>query len=176
MTVVTYKAFTIDSRMRIHFLTTGGTIDKLYFDAKSEYQIGSPQVMSLLQELELAFPYTIEPLMAKDSLDLTEDDRSLIRERVLAAPADRVIVTHGTDTMVETAKKLQGIPGKTIVLTGAMQPARFHRSDAVFNVGASIGAVSCLPQGVYLCMNGRIFDPHRVRKNRELGRFEEITS
>ncbi len=160
--------------MKIHFLTTGGTIDKLYFDAKSEYQIGSPQVMGLLQELELAFQYTIEPLMAKDSLDLAAEDRAIIRERVLAAPADHVIITHGTDTMVDTAMVLQGITGKTIVLTGAMQPARFHRSDALFNVGASIGAVSCLPQGVYLCMNGKIFHPDRVRKNRALGRFEEI--
>lgn len=160
--------------MHIHFITTGGTIDKLYFDAKSEYQVGSPQVMSLLQELELAFQYTIEPLMAKDSLDLTDEDRALIRERVMAAPADHVIVTHGTDTMVDTAKVLHGIAGKTIVLTGAMQPARFHRSDAVFNVGVSIGAVSALPQGVYLCMNGKIFHPDRVRKNLALGRFEEI--
>lgn len=160
--------------MHIHFLTTGGTIDKLYFDAKSEYQIGSPQVMSLLQELELAFQYTIEPMMAKDSLDLTDDDRALIRERVMAAPADHIIITHGTDTMVETARLLSGIPGKTIVLTGAMQPARFHRSDAVFNVGTSVGAVSCLPPGVYICMNGKIFDPRKVRKNRDLGRFEEI--
>lgn len=160
--------------MHIHFITTGGTIDKLYFDAKSEYQVGSPQVMSLLQELELAFLYTIEPLIAKDSLDLTDEDRALIRERVVAAPSDHVIITHGTDTMVETAKVLHDVTGKTIVLTGAMQPARFHRSDAVFNVGVSIGAVSALPQGVYLCMNGKIFHPDRVRKNRDLGRFEEI--
>jgi len=160
--------------MFIHFIAAGGTIDKLYYDAKSEYQIGSPQIMSLLQEMELAFQYTIEPLLAKDSLDLTDDDRALIRERVIAASADHVIITHGTDTMVETAKVLQGITGKTIVLTGAMQPARFHRSDALFNVGVAIGAVACLSPGVYLCMNGKIFHQDRTRKNRELGRFEEI--
>ena len=160
--------------MLIHFITTGGTIDKLYFDAKSEYRIGSPQIISLLQEMELAFEYTIEPLTAKDSLDLTDEDRTLIRERVIAAPANFIIITHGTDTMVETALRLQGISGKTIVLTGAMQPARFHRSDALFNVGVAIGAVSCLPPGVYVCMNGKVFHPERVRKNRALGRFEEI--
>jgi L-asparaginase len=88
-------------------------------------------------------------------------------------PGERIVVTHGTDTMIQTAKALQGIPDKTIVLTGAMQPARFHETDAVFNIGTAIGAVQSLPPGVYIAMNGRIFRPDRVRKNVAAGCFEE---
>lgn len=160
--------------MRIHIITTGGTIDKVYFDAKSEYQVGSPQVTEILGEAGVTFAYTLESVLRKDSLELTAADRVLIRERVAAAPAPRVLVTHGTDTMVETARALLDVPGKTIVLTGSMQPARFRNTDAAFNVGVAVGAVQCLPPGVYLAMNGRVLDPRRVRKNAARTAFEEV--
>ncbi|HEY3900102.1 MAG TPA: asparaginase domain-containing protein [Chthoniobacter sp.] len=160
----------------IHFLTTGGTIDKVYFDATSEYEVGPPHVAEVLREGNATFDHTIEAVLAKDSLDLTDSDRASIRRHVESCPGDRVIITHGTDTMVETARSLSGIPGKTIVLTGAMQPAGFKTSDAEFNLGVAIGAVQALPPGVYIAMNGQIFDPARVRKNRELKRFVPIES
>jgi L-asparaginase len=159
--------------MKIRFITTGGTIDKVYFDAKSEYEVGPPQVMEILRDVNVTFEFDVESVLAKDSLDLTEADRQLIRERVAASPCDRVVVTHGTDTMVETGRALKGIAGKTVVLTGSMQPARFRNTDAVFNLGAAITAVQTLPPGIYLAMNGRIFDPDRTRKDRSRGCFEE---
>jgi L-asparaginase len=162
--------------MKIHFITTGGTIDKVYFDAKSEYEIGSPQVLEVLEEAGVAFEYEIEQALAKDSLEITDADRQLIRTRVAASTCDRIVITHGTDTMAETARLLRDVPGKTIVLTGAMQPARFRNTDATFNIGMAIGAVSALPPGVYLAMNGLIFDPDRVRKNRDKHCFEAIPS
>ena len=159
--------------MKIHVLTTGGTIDKVYFDAKSEFEVGPPMIAELLKEAHVTAEVTIEPVLAKDSLELSAADRRLIRERVAACAADRVLITHGTDTMVETAKVLAGIASKTIVLTGSMQPARFRNTDAVFNVGFALGVVQVLPPGVYLAINGRVFDAAHVRKNREQQRFEE---
>lgn len=158
----------------IKFFTTGGTIDKVYFDAKSEFQVGSPQVRDILTEANVTFEYEIESVLRKDSLDLTDTDRQLIRQRAQAEPCPRIVITHGTDTMIETAKALLGVPGKTIVLTGAMQPARFRSTDAIFNIGAAIAAVQALPPGVYLAMNGRLLDPAKVRKNREKNCFEPV--
>lgn len=160
--------------MRIKFITTGGTIDKVYFDARSEYEVGPPQVLEVLRDGNVTCDYAIEPVLAKDSLDLTDDDRRLIRRRIEADPDSRIVVTHGTDTMIETALALEGIPGKTIVLTGSMQPARFRNTDAVFNIGVAIGAVQVLPPGVYVAMNGCVLDPRHIRKNREAQRFEEV--
>ena len=160
--------------MTLHIITTGGTIDKVYFDAQSEYEVGSPQVLEILREAHVTFDHTLESVLRKDSLELTDADRQLIRRHVEAAPANRVLITHGTDTLVQTALALEDIPRKTVVLTGSMQPARFRNTDAVFNVGVAIGAVQCLPPGVYLAMNGRVFDPRRVRKNRERHAFEEV--
>jgi len=159
--------------MKIHVLTTGGTIDKVYFDAKSEFEVGPPMIAELLKEAHVTAEVTVEPVLAKDSLELSDADRALIRERVAACESDRILITHGTDTMVETAKTLAGIAGKTIVLTGSMQPARFRNTDAVFNVGFALGVVQVLPPGVYLAINGRVFDAAHVRKNRERQRFEE---
>jgi len=159
--------------MKIHVLTTGGTIDKVYFDAKSEFEVGPPMIAELLKEAHVTAEVTVEPVLAKDSLELSDADRRLIRERVAACESDRVLITHGTDTMAETAKTLAGIAGKTIVLTGSMQPARFRNTDAVFNVGFALGVVQVLPPGVYLAINGRVFDAAHVRKNREQQRFEE---
>lgn len=156
----------------IKIITTGGTIDKIYFDAKSEFQVGEPAIGQVLKEANVTCGYDITSLLRKDSLDLTDADRSRICEAVTSCPQDRVIVTHGTDTMVDTALVLKKITGKTIVLTGAMQPAHFRLTDAVFNIGHAFAAVQLLPPGVYIAMNGRIFDPETSRKNRELNRFE----
>jgi L-asparaginase len=159
--------------MKIKLFTTGGTIDKVYFDAKSEYEVGPPQVVEILKEAHVTLDCAIESLLSKDSLEMTEADRLLIRQRVEADPCPRIVITHGTDTMVQTALGLRGIAGKTIVLTGSMQPARFKVTDAAFNIGAAMGAVQSLPPGVYIAMNGRIFDPARTRKNLNDNCFEE---
>ena len=153
-------------------VATGGTIDKIYFDDKSNYQIGAPQIGEILNQLGVAFAFDVIALMRKDSLHMDDADRDLIRRTILAQPHRHVLVTHGTDTMVETARVLADIAGKTIVLTGALNPARFQGSDAVFNIGCAVGAIQALPDGVYIAMNGRVWDPQRVRKNRDANRFE----
>lgn len=158
--------------MTIRILTTGGTIDKVYFDQKSTFQVGEPQILEVLREVNVTVPYALTPLLRKDSLELTAADRQLIRQAAQEAVESRILVTHGTDTMVETARALQGLEGKTIVLTGAMQPARFRQTDAVFNIAAAFTAVQLLPPGVYIAMNGRLFDPDQVRKNVAANRFE----
>jgi L-asparaginase len=159
--------------MKVRIITTGGTIDKIYFDAKSEYEVGESHIPEILRESNVTREWEVVNLLRKDSLDITDEDRTTIRAAVSSAPEDRIVVTHGTDTMVETAKALAGIPGKTIVLTGSLHPARFKTTDAVFNVAAAFTAAQTLPPGVYLAMNGRIFSPDRVRKNRDRNRFEE---
>ena len=158
---------------RLRIFTTGGTIDKIYFDAKSQYEVGEPQIGEILREMGVGFPFEITSLMRKDSLDMTDGDREAIRQAVAADPAERVLITHGTDTMTETAKALQGIAGKTVVLTGSLNPARFRGSDAIFNIGGAVAAVQALPPGVYIFMSGRVFDALKVRKNRDKNRFEE---
>lgn len=155
-------------------VTTGGTIDKIYFDDKSDFQVGAPQIGRILEELGVAFTYNVIPIIRKDSLHITSDDRDLLRATIAAQEARHVLVTHGTDSMVETAKVLSTIPDKTIVLTGALNPARFRGSDAEFNIGTAVGAVQSLPDGVYIAMNGRIWDPAKVRKNVAANRFEAI--
>ena len=152
-------------------VTTGGTIDKVYFDDKSDYQVGEPQIGRILEELGVAFRFTVIPIIRKDSLHITAGDRELLRDTIAAQPQAHVLVTHGTDTMVETAKVLSSVAGKTIVLTGALNPARFRGSDAEFNVGTAVGAVQSLPAGVYIAMNGRIWNPLKVRKNVDANRF-----
>jgi L-asparaginase len=153
-------------------VTTGGTIDKVYFDDKSDYQVGEPQIGRILEELGVAFRFRAIPLIRKDSLHIDSADRELLRATIAAQDEAHVLITHGTDTMVETAKVLASIPGKTIVLTGALNPARFRGSDAEFNIGTAVGAVQSLPPGVYIAMNGRIWDPAKVRKNVDANRFE----
>lgn len=154
-------------------IATGGTIDKIYFDDKSSFQVGAPQIGEILDQLGVAFAFDVIPIMRKDSLHITADDRELVRRTIAAQPARHVLVTHGTDTMVETALVLESIPGKVIVLTGSLNPARFAGSDAVFNIGTAVGAVQSLPDGVYIAMNGRVWDPRRVRKNVAANRFEQ---
>jgi L-asparaginase len=155
-------------------VTTGGTIDKVYFDDKSDYQVGEPQIGRILEELGVAFRFRVIPIIRKDSLHLDDGDRELVRATIAAQSARHVLITHGTDTMVATAKALASIPDKTIVLTGALNPARFRGSDAEFNIGTAVGAVQSLPPGVYIAMNGRIWDPLKVRKNAEANRFEAV--
>lgn len=162
--------------MSITIFTTGGTFDKLYFDANSEFSIGEPIAGNLLEEANVNFDYDIESLLKKDSLDMDDADRKLIRNAVQKASNGKVIIIHGTDSMVETAQNLTDIAGKTIVLVGAMQPARMRYSDAVYNLGFACAAVQLLPDGVYLAMNGQIFDPNKVTKNRELSRFQPAKS
>jgi len=157
----------------ILLLTTGGTIDKVYFDAKSEYEVGPPNIGVVLAELNLAITWRLQSLMRKDSLDITEADREIIRRSVEGSSERYILITHGTDTMVETALALDGIPDKTIVLTGALEPALFKTSDALFNIGCGLAAVQTVPTGVYIAMNGRVFDGRKVRKNREKNCFEE---
>ena len=160
--------------MSVHIFTTGGTIDKVYFDAKSDYKIGSAQIVDILQESNVNFDYTITPLLSKDSLDITEEDRALIVSAISASASSRILITHGTDTMVDTAKGLRHLTEKTIVLVGSLSPARFKNSDAVFNIGFAVGAVQLLDPGVYIAMNGCIFDSAKVRKNRAENRFEPL--
>ena len=160
--------------MQITIVTTGGTIDKIYYDARSDYQIGEPQIGDILKSFHVAFDWEVMSLMRKDSLEMTDDDRRLIHDSILRHPGRRFVVTHGTDTMVETARVLAAIPDKIIVLTGALNPARFVDSDAVFNIGCAIAAAQTLDPGVFIAMNGRIWDPRKVRKNRSENRFEEL--
>lgn len=155
----------------IEIFTTGGTIDKIYFDALSEYQVGPSAVAAILRENNVHAPHRVTQLMRKDSLDIDAADRAAIRTAIEASNANRILVTHGTDTMVETARALGGIAGKTIVLTGALQPASLKHSDAEFNIGFALAAVQVLPEGVHVAMNGQILDPSRTRKDREAGRF-----
>jgi len=159
--------------MKIKFFATGGTIDKVYFDAKSEFQVGPPQVSELLSDANVGFEYEIESVLRKDSLDMTDADRALIRERIAADAASHIVVTHGTDTMIQTALALRGIPGKTIVLTGSMQPALLRVTDAWFNLGTAVMAAQTMAPGVYIAMNGRVFNPETSRKNVAAHRFEE---
>ena len=155
-------------------VTTGGTIDKVYFDDKSDFQVGEPQIGRILHELGVAFRFNVIPILRKDSLHINAEDRELLRAAISAQPTRHVLVTHGTDTMVETAQVLASITDKTIVLTGALNPARFRGSDAEFNIGTAVGAVQSLPPGVYIAMNGRIWNPRQVRKNVAANRFEAI--
>lgn len=155
-------------------ITTGGTIDKIYFDDKSHYQIGEPQISQILHAMHVAFDFEVTALMRKDSLHIGDRERQLIRATADAADTRHILITHGTDTMVETARVLADVEDKTIVLTGALNPARFRDSDAIFNIGCAVGAVQCLPPGVYIAMNGKVWDPDHVHKNRRENRFEPV--
>lgn len=158
--------------MHIQIFTTGGTFDKIYYDALSDFQIGEPMVPELLQEAQVRFSYQVESLLKKDSLELNDLDRVLIRERVAACSERLILITHGTDTMTRTADALKDIQHKVIVFTGAMQPARMRQSDAAFNLGLAIGALQMLPEGIYIAMSGQIFKADQTQKNRAAGYFE----
>ena len=155
-------------------LTTGGTIDKAYFDALSEYQIVESGIPAVLEQARVALPVRVMELMRKDSLELTDADRALIAAAVREAPERRVVITHGTDTMTDTAKALADITGKTIVLTGALSPARFAETDAPFNLGMAFATAQVAAPGVWIAMSGQVFDGLKVRKDRAAGKFVAV--
>ncbi|RIV80316.1 asparaginase domain-containing protein [Pelagerythrobacter aerophilus] len=139
-------------------LTTGGTIDKKYFDALSEYQVRESLLGDLFHVAQVRHPYRMEEVLRKDSLELTDDDRTLIGAKVQAAQETRILVTHGTDTMTSTARMLAEVPGKTIVLVGSLAPAILSKSDAAFNLGMAFACCQLAKPGIYITMNGTVFD------------------
>lgn len=161
----------------IRLLVTGGTIDKSYCPVEGALSFSRTHVLAMLKQARVALPEDkVQTLLLKDSLDLTEADREIICQAAIAATEIRLIVTHGTDTMVQTAERLAAKQlTKTIVLVGAMVPYTFSNSDGLFNLGLAFGAVQLLPAGVYVAMNGRIFPWNAVRKNKTLGVFESTT-
>jgi len=160
--------------MFIRFISTGGTIDKIYFDELSEFEVGDSQVQHILAEALAEFEFDIVPLLHKDSLDMTDDDRRMLHDYIVGDDVDRYVITHGTDTMQETAEALRDLENKTIVLTGALSPARFRTTDAVFNVGMAVATAQVAKPGVYIAMSGQVFEAGTVRKNRSDNRFEKI--
>lgn len=161
--------------MNIRIFVTGGTFDKEYNELTGELYFNDshlPEMLSLGRNL---IPVDIRTLMMIDSLEMNDIDRELIAKHCNEADEDRIIITHGTDTMSETAKVLaQKINNKTIVITGAMIPYKFGSSDGLFNLGSAMAFVQSLPKGVYVVMNGRYFSADNVRKNKETGEFEEL--
>ena len=158
--------------MRIRFITTGGTIDKVYFDDLSQFEIGESVVQHVLNEGLVGFEYDVVSLMQKDSLEMDDDDRHKLRDYIEKDDASHYVITHGTDTMAKTASVLSDLDGRTIVLTGSLSPARFKTTDAVFNVGMAVAAVQVASPGVYIAMSGQVFNAGAVRKNRAENRFE----
>lgn len=160
--------------MQITFVQTGGSIDKDYPRATSGYafEIGEAAVKRILEQFKLNFDYEVVPLLQKDSLDMTDIDRERIYQTCENA-GDKIIITHGTDTMIKTAEKLSDIEGKVIILTGATKPERFKNSDAAFNIGTAIGAANVLEDGVYIAMNGRVYAWNKVERNMKTGKFVE---
>ncbi|MDA3915517.1 MAG: asparaginase domain-containing protein [Deltaproteobacteria bacterium] len=157
--------------MKIKFFAVGGTIDKVYFDALSKYEIGESNINDILKDARVNFKSDVSSIFKKDSLDMTDQDRSAVYKIVKNDTSDKIIITHGTDTMIETAKVLETIKNKTIVLTGAMEPAKFRSSDAVFNLGSAVAAVQTLQHGIYIVISGRVFKPDNVKKDRTLKMF-----
>jgi L-asparaginase len=161
----------MDTSNPILVLTTGGTIDKQYFDALSQYQITDSIITRLLDVARVRHPYQVEEVLRKDSIDITDEDRAQIVAHVRAAKLSQIVITHGTDTMTVTATALAAIADKTIVLTGALAPARFSESDAAFNLGMAFATVQTAAPGVYIAINGSVFRGDEVVKNRDLGYF-----
>jgi L-asparaginase len=161
--------------MPIRVLVTGGTFDKKYNEKTGQLYFKDTHVAEMLRLGRSRVPITIRTVMMKDSLEMTEADRALIVRKCAEAPERRIVITHGTDTMTETAAAIAAaVSGKTIVLTGAMVPYAFGSSDGLFNLGSALSFVQVLTEGVYVAMNGKCFPWNRVRKNRERAQFEEI--
>lgn len=157
--------------MDIKVLITGGTIAKRYDEISGELHFDEAHFEKMLQQGRCEADLNIETLMMKDSLEMTDGDRETIYDAVVSTNEQAIMITHGTDTMVETAEKLATIKGKTIVLVGAMIPYVFKNSDALFNVGCALGAVSVLDEGVFVVMNGKVFAWEAVEKDRARGAF-----
>ena len=159
---------------KLQIFTTGGTVDKVYFDALSEYQIGDPVVGSVLDRMNVGFEFCVDELMRLDSLDMTDVHRQTIQQRVSDSDAEYILIMHGTDGMVETAGWLDDITNKKIIFTGAMKPTAFAETDAVFNIGCAVGALQVVADGVYIVMSGQVFAADQVVKNRAEHRFETV--
>lgn len=161
--------------MSIRIFVTGGTFDKEYNELTGELFFKDSHLPEMLARSRSNLDVTVRTLMMIDSLQMTEEDRDLIAHQCRLANEQQIIITHGTDTMAVTAQVLaQKVPGKTIVLTGAMIPYKFGSSDGFFNLGSALAFVQILPPGVYVAMNGRFFTWDNVRKNRQTGQFEEL--
>lgn len=158
----------------LEILTTGGTIDKVYFDKKSNYEVGDPFVEELLHKMNVNISFKVKSLMRIDSLDMTDNHREKILNYIMNSNANNFLITHGTDSIVETAIYLKKISDKTIVLTGSLKPAIFIDNDAIFNVGSALTSAQILKKGVYIVINGQVFNPDNVRKNLEKNIFETI--
>jgi len=161
--------------MAIRILITGGTFDKEYNEITGELFFKDTHMLELLRLGRCKLDVEIRTLMMIDSLEMTDADRDLIAENCIKASEDKIVITHGTDTMANTAKVLaEKIKEKTIVLTGAMIPIKFGSSDGLFNLGSALAFVQTLPKGIYVAMNGRYFNWDNVRKNKKTGAFEEL--
>ena len=161
--------------MAIRIFITGGTFDKEYNEITGKLYFKDTHMREILDLGRSKLDVSIRTLMMIDSLDMTDSDRNLILENCVSTKGDQIIITHGTDTMTDTAKLLAtGNLEKTIVLTGAMIPFKFGTSDGLFNLGSALGFVQSLPHGVYIAMNGRCFDYDKVKKNKETGVFEAL--
>jgi len=161
--------------MGLRFFITGGTFDKEYNELNGELYFKETHLPEMLQLGRSRVEAATTTLFMIDSLNMTDDHRELIAQACLDAPEDRIVVTHGTDTMVETATWLaRRVPGKTIVLTGAMIPWKFGSSDGLFNLGSALAFAQVLAPGVYVSMNGRWFPWNNVRKNKQKGEFETL--
>lgn len=158
----------------LEILTTGGTIDKVYFDKKSNYEVGDPFVEELLHKMNVNISFKVKSLMRIDSLDMNDIHREEILNYIMNSNANNFLITHGTDSIVETAIYLKKISDKTIVLTGSLKPAIFIDNDAIFNVGSALTSAQILKKGVYIVINGQVFNPDNVRKNLEKNIFETI--
>lgn len=162
--------------MQIRIVITGGTFDKEYDEINGRLYFKDTHVSEMLKLGRCRVPVQLTTLLMRDSLDLTASDRQLILSCCRDCGEERIVVTHGTDTMVQTAHVLAGgLTGKTVVLTGAMVPYAFGSSDGLFNLGSALSFVQALPHGVYIAMNGMCFPHDRVAKNRSAGVFEEIS-
>ena len=153
-------------------LTTGGTLDKVYFDALSEFQVGDPVAKNILTAMNVNFEFEINEICRKDSLELTDEDRDQLKITIEASDANFVLITHGTDTMVDSANYIGEQANKVIIFTGAMQPAAFSNTDAVFNIGTAVGAFSVAQPGSYIAMSGQVYPASNVFKNYDSRRFE----
>jgi L-asparaginase len=159
----------------IRIFVTGGTFDKKYDEIRGRLSFGDTHLAEMLRLGRSRVPVSVRTLMMVDSLEMTDADRELIVRNCAQCDETCIVITHGTDTMVETAAALaQGVPGKTIVLTGAMIPYAFGSSDGLFNLGSALSFAQVLPSGVYIAMNGQHFSWDKVRKNRESGVFEAV--
>ena len=161
--------------MAVRIFITGGTFDKEYNEITGQLFFKDTHMHDLLEMGRCHVPVEIRTLMMVDSLEMTNEDRELIVHQCIQADEDKIIITHGTDTMSDTAKVIaQKVTGKTVVLTGAMIPIKFGSSDGLFNLGSALAFVQVLPTGVYIAMNGKIFEANKVQKNKERGEFEAL--